>query len=157
MYTHPRVNHYLQTRITPNGHMLHLSQIAPSISMFIASTMPIMQFRGRTLYMQKTTEKECRRAYANATQCWFLLHSHTNTSTTFMLHTECGFKRTRHAIVAWHFPIEHLQFRVRRFLTRRRKERRLALTMALHPRLGADSAVHKWLNEDTLCRICASI
>jgi len=139
-----------------SGHIIHFTELAPRPSVILASTMPVLQFRGRTLFMHRKTEQECRRACADASRCWFQPHVHTAKSTTFMLHTEIGHKRGRHAIVAWHFPIERLQLLARRFLTRRREQRRLALAMALHPRLGAASPVRAWLNEDVLCKICAA-
>ena len=62
-----------------------------------------------------------------------------------------------YSFIAWRFPIKHLQFHIRLFLARRRKSRRLALAMALHPRLGAGSPVHAWLNGDTLSKIYSMI
>ncbi len=63
----------------------------------------------------------------------------------------------RVSFVAWHFPLRLLQLEVRLFLARRRRARRLAFAMALHPRLGAASPGGQ-LNPDVLGKIffCAN-
>ena len=59
--------------------------------------------------------------------------------------------------IAWRFPIQSMQRCARRFLARRSESRRLALAMALHQRLGGQSQMLEWLNEDTLSKICSCI
>jgi len=141
-----------------SGHIIRFAELAPRVSVFLAATMPVIQFKGRTFFMRKSTEQECRRACAAASRCWFQMRTLTRTAVTFMLHTEIGNKRGGHVIVAWHFPIQRIQFLARRFLVRRRGQRRLALAMALHPRLGAASPVQRaGLHEDALGRICACL
>jgi len=160
MYTHPHMPHpfsHLQTRLSPSGQIIHLSNVTANVPVILGSTLPVLQYKGRTYYIHKHTEKECRRVYFSSTRCWFILHENTPKSSTFILHAENGYKRSRHIIVAWYFPVEYLQFRARLFLARRRKERRLALAMALHPRLGGQSQMLEWLNEDTLSKICSCI
>jgi len=143
-------------------HTLHQYSHLPTVQptpghpqIIIESALPVLQYRGRTYFMHRETEQEFRRVYFDSTRSWFLLHDreYNDKSSTFVLHAEYGDRPTRHAIVVWSFPIEYLQFRARLFLARRRESRRLALAMALHPRLGSASQLHAWLNEDALSKI----
>lgn len=62
--------------------------------------------------------------------------------------------RLTNVYLARQLRIESLQRRVRLILARRRGVRRLALAMALHPRLGENSPLREALPEEILAKIC---
>jgi len=114
----------------------------------------IIKYSGQLYYIHKESEDDFRHIINSPDTSWFVQQP-TPEKVVFLLLIQDS-----HLIIssiAWRFPIQSMQRCARRFLARRSESRRLALAMALHQRLGGQSQMLEWLNEDTLSKICSCI
>jgi len=127
--------------------------------MYCRGAIPFMQgyireYSGQLYYIPRESEDDFRHIINSPDTSWFAQQP-TPENVVFLLLTQDG-----HLVIssiAWRFPLQSMQRGARRFLARRRESRRLALAMALHPRLGGGCPMRAWLNEDILGKICMAI
>lgn len=135
------------------SQFLRFAEIFTRLSGVFGTSLPTLEYNGHIYCMNQKTMQDFWDTYDKNPHLWFMVHEHSSKHIAFILFPLNGFTRDRRSFTAWRFPIRRLQFHIRLFLARRRRARRLALAMALHPRLGAGSPMGAWLHADALGRI----
>jgi hypothetical protein len=135
---------------------------APDTLLLSHSDIPLVELTGEVYSIDRDSLQEYNIIKNNCKQHWWGVRQQTGKHVMLMLYSIPNYVAnpsyiTRHAIAARRFPMQYLQYRVRRFLAKRRRDKIFALAMAWHPRLGAESKAQEGLQDDVLRLIHAKM